>query len=157
MSIAYIGIGSNLGDRRLNCIKAIEALEDLGMHILKRSSMHETKPWGMADQPKFINMALEVETGLAPIELLRALKCIEKNMGRKPEPRWGPRVIDLDILLYDDLILDDDTLVIPHPHMHERAFVLKPLSEIAPEKLHPLLLKKIRVLLHDLQQKAGLH
>ncbi|MGB9716249.1 MAG: 2-amino-4-hydroxy-6-hydroxymethyldihydropteridine diphosphokinase [Thermodesulfovibrionales bacterium] len=141
MAIAYIGIGSNLGNRQENCIHAIDLLEKNGITVKKRSSMYETKPWGMKDQPDFINMALEIETDLDPKELLKILKNIEKEIGRKESFKWGPRVIDLDILLFNDLILSEDDLKIPHPLMHERNFVLKPLCEIAPDKIHPVLKK----------------
>jgi 2-amino-4-hydroxy-6-hydroxymethyldihydropteridine diphosphokinase len=147
MSTAYIGIGSNLGNRQYHCLKAIELIERSGQKISKISSLYETEPWGVRKQPAFINMAVEIETGLPPRELLILCKRIEKRMGRKKTVRWGPRVIDLDILLYDDLAVKDDDIVIPHPLMHRRAFVLEPLSEIAPEKVHPLLKKKITDLL----------
>ena len=113
----------------------------------KQSSMYETKPWGLTDQPDFVNMAVEAETDLAPIELLEMLKKIEKDMGRRDTIRWGPRIIDLDILLYDDIILKTDSLTIPHPLMHEREFVLGPLSEIAGDLIHPVLKKSIGDLL----------
>ena len=149
MSIAYIGIGSNVGNRRYHCLKAVELLEQSGQTVSKISSLYETEPWGVKDQPLFINMAVEIETGFPPKKLLALLKKIEKKMGRKKTVRWGPRVIDLDILFYDDLTLNDDDLVIPHPFMHTRAFVLEPLSEIAPEKVHPVLRKKVAALLRE--------
>ncbi|MBI4945666.1 MAG: 2-amino-4-hydroxy-6-hydroxymethyldihydropteridine diphosphokinase, partial [Bacteroidetes bacterium] len=105
MAIAYIGIGSNLGNREENCKKAISLLEQNGIKVTKRSSFYETEPWGVKDQPKFINMAVEVETHLKPEELLKTIKKIEKDLGRGESMRWGPRVIDLDILLYNNLIL----------------------------------------------------
>jgi 2-amino-4-hydroxy-6-hydroxymethyldihydropteridine diphosphokinase len=148
---AYIGIGSNIGDRRANCLAAIDLLRQNGQTILKRSSSYETEPWGMEDQPRFINMAIEIETDLPPLGLLSLLKKIEKDMGRLYTGRWGPRVIDLDILLYEDLIITDTELQIPHPGVHERAFVLKPLAEIAPKKIHPVLLKRIDELLRILK------
>lgn len=147
MSLVHIGIGSNLGDRRSNCLEAIRRLEENGISVTKRSSLHETEPWGVRDQPKFINMVVEAETALEPEELLAALKRIEQDMGRLPSSRWGPRVMDLDILFYDDLIINDADLKIPHELLHERSFVLGPLSEIAPEKIHPVLRKKIKDLL----------
>jgi 2-amino-4-hydroxy-6-hydroxymethyldihydropteridine diphosphokinase len=149
ISIVYIGIGSNLGNREDNCLKAIESLEKNGLHISKRSSLYETEPWGVKEQPKFVNMAIEAETDLSPKDLLLLLKKIEKDMGRLPSMRWGPRIIDLDILLYDDLRINNTDLQIPHPLMHERDFVLKPLAEIAPEKVHPILSRKIGDLLRN--------
>ncbi len=147
MPIAYIGIGSNLGSREDNCERAIELIAENSIKILKRSSMIETEPWGVKDQPKFINMALEVETKKSPQDLFFILKDIEKAMGRTETEHWGPRIIDLDILFYDDLILKTPELEIPHPFIQERDFVLKPLCEIAPEKIHPVLGKTVRELL----------
>ncbi len=143
MSIVHIGIGSNLGNRQENCLEAIRRLEQNGVVLLKQSSLIETDPWGVADQPRFINLAIEAETDLAPEELLLLLKNIEEAMGREKTAHWGPRVIDLDILFYDDRIIDLPDLQVPHPHLHERDFVLKPLREIAPGKVHPLLGKKV--------------
>ncbi len=155
MAIAYIGIGSNLGNRQKNCSRAIETLEMRGIVVKKRSSIYETKPWGVADQPQFINVVLEVETGLEPYDLLRTLKDIEKEIGRRETFKWGPRIIDLDILLFDDLFLRDNFLQIPHPLMHERDFVLKPLCEIAPDKIHPLLKVKMCDLLQRLEKSKS--
>ncbi len=149
MSIAYIAIGSNVGNRRYHCLKAVELLEQSGQAVSKISSLYETEPWGVKNQPPFINMAVEIETEFPPKKLLGLLKKIEKKMGRKKTVRWGPRVIDLDILFYDDLTLNNDDLVIPHPLMHTRVFVLEPLSEIAPEKVHPVLRKKVASLLRE--------
>lgn len=154
MAIAYIGIGSNLGNRQKNCSRAIEILVTKGIVIRKKSSMYEIEPWGVTDQPRFINMVVEVETELEPHELLRTLKDIEREVGRGETFKWGPRIIDLDILLYDDLFLRDNSLQIPHPLMHKRDFVLKPLCEIAPDKIHPLLKVRIRDLLQR-QEKQG--
>jgi len=144
MAIAYISIGSNLGNREENCRKAIKLIEKNGIAVEKQSRMYETEPWGVKDQPKFINMAIEVETDKKPEELLVILKEIEKEVGRTETVKWGPRVIDLDILFYDDLILKTDHLEIPHPFLHERDFILKPLSEIAPDKRHPVTGKTVR-------------
>jgi 2-amino-4-hydroxy-6-hydroxymethyldihydropteridine diphosphokinase len=155
MSTVYIGIGSNLGDREKNCIRALELLERKGIPVKKRSSLYETEPWGAKDQPLFINMAVEIETALSPPELLNMIKETEKEIGRKPSSRWGPRIIDLDILLFNSTVVEDDSIRIPHPLMHERDFVLKPLSEIAPDAEHPLLHKSIRELLLQLEQTKG--
>lgn len=140
-----------MGDRPANCRNAVERLKDKGIVIKKASSMYETKPWGLEEQPEFINMAIEAETSLSPEELLRALKDIEKEMGRKDTVRWGPRIIDLDILFYDDIVINMGHLQIPHPLLHKRDFVLLPLSEIAPDKVHPVLKKNIRQLKEELK------
>lgn len=150
MSIAYIGIGSNLGRKKENCLKAIQILKDKGLKVTKQSSMFDTKPWGIKNQPEFINMAVEIETELSPYKLLCLLKKIENEMGRENIIKWGPRIIDLDILLYDDLLMNTYELKIPHPLMHKREFVLQPLAEIAPEKVHPVLGKKIKDILQEL-------
>jgi 2-amino-4-hydroxy-6-hydroxymethyldihydropteridine diphosphokinase len=151
MSTAYIGIGSNLGKRRENCLRAIESIERKGILVTRKSSLYETEPWGVKDQPPFLNMSIEVETDLNPLELFSVLKDIERQQGREESVRWGPRVIDLDILLYDDIVMKEERLTIPHPLLHERGFVLIPLNEIAPNVMHPLLRLNVHELLHRLQ------
>jgi len=150
MATVYIGIGSNAGEREEHCLRAIALLEADGLRVTQRSAMYETEPWGITDQRRFINMVIAVETGLLPRGLLLLLKRIEGDIGRRPGLKWGPRLIDLDILLYNDLIMEERDLVIPHSLMHRRDFVLKPLAEIAPDKVHPVLAKKISELLRDL-------
>ncbi len=154
MSIVYIGIGSNLGEREESCLRAIELLEKKGITVVKRSSLYETEPWGMKDQPLFLNMAIEIETDLNPVQLLKALKDIEKAAGREKSCKWGPRILDLDILLFDDIVVHQENLEIPHPLMHERAFVLEPLCEIASGLRHPVLKKSVRELLQQLVKKT---
>jgi len=154
MSIVYIGIGSNLGDRQENCLHAIELLQKKGIVVTKKSSLYETEPWGYKDQPQFINMAIEIETEFNPEELLTVLKNIEREMGREESFRWGPRKVDLDILLFDTIILTEDSLEIPHPLLHKRYFVLRPLCEIASDILHPLLKVSIFDLLQQLCKKS---
>ena len=152
MPVVYIGIGSNIGERAKYCATAVELLERSGMHIICRSGMIETRPWGMPDQPEFINLAVGAETDLSPRALLVLLKRIETDMGRTQEVKWGPRIIDLDILLYDDLQVNETALTVPHPLMHERDFVLRPLTEIAPNMLHPVLKKTVKQLLIKLEE-----
>ena len=123
----YLGLGSNLGDREGNLLQACELLG-----CLEKSKIHETEPFGVLDQPKFLNMVCEIETELSPRELLLFVKNIEKKLGRKKREKWGPREIDIDILFYGDQIIDEPDLKIPHPGIKERDFVLKPLKEIAP-------------------------
>lgn len=129
MHRAYVGLGSNLGDAFENVERAFEALNEAGT-VARRSSLYRTKPWGKIDQPDFVNAVALLETQLAPHDLLRALKAIEKRLGRIESERWGPRAIDLDLLAYDDAIIDSQGLRVPHPQLRERAFVLVPLAEI---------------------------
>lgn len=138
MPTVYIGVGSNMGERHKNCLHAIDLLNRKGIFVKKKSSFYTTRPWGIKNQPDFINMAVEATTELEPLNLLDSIKDIEKNIGRKETFRWGPRIIDLDILLFDDIIFEDERLKIPHPLMHIREFVLRPLCEIAPETVHPV-------------------
>jgi 2-amino-4-hydroxy-6-hydroxymethyldihydropteridine diphosphokinase len=133
MPDVFIGLGSNLGEREKNCEEAIRLIGESGITVVSRSSMYETEPWGVQDQPLFINMVICVRTEREPSELLRELKVVEKKMGRNETKKWAPRIIDLDILLYDDITVDEQDLKIPHPYMFDREFVIKPLSEIAPE------------------------
>ncbi|NTU41690.1 MAG: 2-amino-4-hydroxy-6-hydroxymethyldihydropteridine diphosphokinase [Nitrospirales bacterium] len=155
MATVHLGIGSNQGEREINCMKAIDLLRSKGVLVTKASSLLETEPWGVTDQPRFINMAVEAETELPPEELLRLLKATEKEMGRDEGERWGPRIIDLDILFYEDRVLNAEDLRIPHPWIQARAFVLIPLSEIADEKVHPLLQKTVRQMKEELQHRGA--
>lgn len=133
----YLGLGTNLGDRQANLEAACKALETR-LQVLAKSSVYETPPWGYLDQPKFLNMALKAQTDLSPVELLKLLKELETSLGRRPGERYGPRVIDIDILFYGSLILRQAGLDVPHPRLAERAFVLVPLAEIAPDLRHPV-------------------
>jgi len=156
MALVYISFGSNVGDR-LGNIKG--ALGHISAHssiaITKKSSLYETEPVGYENQDWFLNGVVEIETEIAPDELLSLLKQIEKDMGRREGIRWGPREIDLDILLYEQHCIDEPHLTIPHPRMHERAFVLVPLVEIAPQVIHPVLQKSAAELLGELASAKG--
>ncbi len=136
MSHIYLSLGTNLGDRPANLQQALSALTRR-VTITAVSNVYETEPWGVADQPAFLNICVAGKTTLLPHELLDFCKAIEAEVGRTPSFKWGPRLIDIDILFYDDMIMKDDTLAIPHPFVDERAFVLAPLADIAPELEHP--------------------
>lgn len=134
---AFLALGSNLGNRLANIEIAIDKLEPQ-VHLTDVSSVYETEPWGVLDQPRYLNCVVSSRTVLQPLELLSKLKSIENEMGRQPAVRYGSRVIDLDILLYDDLVMTSEELTIPHPRMLDRGFVLIPLAEIAGGIKHPL-------------------
>ena len=147
---AYLGLGSNLGDREHNLARAVSLLEERLAAPIVVSSVYETRPWGYADQPDFLNLACRVDTAVAPEELLGAAQEVERLIGREPTFRYGPRVIDVDILLFGDRIINADGLRVPHPRLFERAFALAPLAELAPDFTHPELGVSIRELLDRL-------
>jgi len=130
--LVYLALGTNLGDRLANLTSAIQALPPT-VQPLAVSRIYETPPWGYLDQPAFLNQVIQARTGLAPLDLLAWLKRLESDLGRQPGLRYGPRLIDLDILLYDDLQLVIPALTIPHPRLGERAFVMVPLADLAPD------------------------
>ncbi len=134
--LIYLSLGSNLGDRHLNLKRAVDMLPPL-VQVKEKSRIYETEPWGILDQPRFLNQVLCVESELLPWDLLVFLKGLEKRIGRKPGLRYGPREVDIDILLYGERVIDEDLLSIPHQRLQERAFVLVPLAEISPELILP--------------------
>ncbi len=152
MHLVYIGFGSNIGDRLEHIQDAIHALaETEGITLQKISSVYQTDPVGYETQAQFLNGVAAIQTHLPPLSLLRTLKDIEASVGRQHRIRWGPREIDLDILIYGDLCLQTEKLVIPHPEMHLRRFVLAPLAEIAPDFVHPVLKETVQILLERLE------
>ncbi|MCB9007185.1 MAG: 2-amino-4-hydroxy-6-hydroxymethyldihydropteridine diphosphokinase [Ardenticatenaceae bacterium] len=145
MQAIYLGLGTNLGDRAANLQAAVIGLAK-ELVITAVSPLYQTAPWGVTDQPDFINMCLAAETALSPIELLTFIKDLEVEIGRLPSKRWGPRLIDIDLLFYANQILETENLKIPHPELAERAFVLCPLADIAPNFVHPVLRQTIAAL-----------
>lgn len=148
---AYLSIGTNIGDKEKNLNEAIRKMKEFNeIRIEKISSFLETEPWGYTEQDEFLNGALKIKTTFSPKELIKVLLSIESEMKRERVIKWGPRIIDLDVIFYDDLLSDDEEIILPHPRMEEREFVLKPLCEIAPNKIHPLLNKRVYRLLDEL-------
>lgn len=153
MSFAYIALGSNLGDKEKNLRRALLLLTQQGVEVVRVSSFLSTEPYGVTDQPQFLNAVACVRTSLAPLALLDVLLATELAMGRVRLRHWGERNIDLDLLLYEDVVLDTPRLRLPHPDMQNRDFVLLPLAEIAPEFKHPTLQKTIWELKENLMNR----
>jgi 2-amino-4-hydroxy-6-hydroxymethyldihydropteridine diphosphokinase len=147
MKTVYLSLGSNLGDRERNLREAIRMLGEAGVHAQRVSSLYETEPVGVRDQPWFLNLVVEAETELFPRQLLARIHRIEFALGRKRVRPQGPRTADIDILLYGDSVIETEELTVPHPRLEERRFVLEPLAELAPELRHPVSRRTIRELL----------
>ena len=156
MNPAYLGLGSNLGDRRGYLLHALGLLPQEDLALIRCSAIYETEPWGFTEQPRFLNMVCEIETTLSPEELLATAKRVEQVVGRTPHPqRYGPREIDIDLLLYGKTVVSGDGLEVPHPRLVERAFVLVPLLELAPRLRHPVLGLTMQALLARLTDREG--
>jgi 2-amino-4-hydroxy-6-hydroxymethyldihydropteridine diphosphokinase len=137
-SRAYVGLGANLGDRRASLERAVALLgEHPDVRVVARSALHETEPWGPVTQPPFLNGVVAIDTSLSPRELLDLLLGVERELGRVRAERWGPRTVDLDLLLYGEKTVAEPGLVVPHPRLHERAFALEPLAELDPDLVVP--------------------
>ena len=154
--ITYIALGSNVGDKLLQCRKAISEILKIDRHrLLARSSFYKTQAIGYTAQDWFVNAVIKLETELEAHELLRLLKALESRLGQRETFPWGPRTIDLDLLFFDDVQIHSEELVIPHPLLHERRFVLVPLAEIDPHLVHPVLRQTIHELLTQLKEDQG--
>jgi 2-amino-4-hydroxy-6-hydroxymethyldihydropteridine diphosphokinase len=151
-----VGIGSNLGNSIGNCLRVVELISFLDdVEVLQRSSLYRTEPVGFSEQDPFINCVIGAKTTLSAHVFLKSLQRIENEMGRIRAEKWGPRTIDLDILFYGDLTIGDGTLLIPHPELHKRRFVLVPLCEIAPDFVHPVFGVSVKELLGDLKDESS--
>jgi 2-amino-4-hydroxy-6-hydroxymethyldihydropteridine diphosphokinase len=156
--VIYIGIGANLGDREKTLQEATDILNtNPEIAVIAASAVYETAPIGVVDQPYFLNAVLQVYTSLSARSLLNCLLAIERKFGRLRETRWGPRTLDLDILLYGDAVINQPGLQVPHPHLHERAFVLAPLCDLKPDLKHPVLGQSIQFLTESLNKGTSAH
>lgn len=153
MAKVYLSAGSNVGDRQKFIKLALQSISEF-CKIIKVSSLYETEPWGKLDQPQFLNLCLLIETQLQPKQLLKKFKNVESNLGRTKNVKWAEREIDIDILFYENLILNEVDFILPHPRIEERVFVLIPLSEIAPDFIHPVFQKPIRELAKNIDGKG---
>ncbi|EJO5348846.1 2-amino-4-hydroxy-6-hydroxymethyldihydropteridine diphosphokinase [Clostridium botulinum] len=151
MHTAYVAFGSNMGEKENYIKKALEKIEEKGIKIIKVSPIYETEPYGVLDQDSFLNGMVKIETNLTPEDLIKKLLYIEKQLDRVRERKWGPRTIDLDIIFYDDLIINKENLIIPHKDMENREFVLKPLCDIDENLIHPVLKKSVKQLYDELK------
>ncbi len=154
--VSFVCIGSNLGNPIGNCLRAVELISSLDdVDVLQRSSLYRTEPVGFSEQDPFVNCVIEARTTLSAHFFLKSLQQIENDMGRIRAEKWGPRTIDLDILLYGQNTIGDETLLIPHPELHKRRFVLVPLCEIAPDFVHPAFGVSVKELLDGLDDRSG--
>jgi len=156
--VVYLALGSNVGDRQQTIISAIEYLQNHPeFSAITVSSMYLTEPYGFTGQRDFVNCAVRLETLLSPRDILQEIKSIENIFGRTREIKWGPRTLDIDILFYDSKIIQEPDLIIPHPEIHKRTFVLQPLMELCPDFVHPILHRSIRSILDSLQKYSNLN
>jgi 2-amino-4-hydroxy-6-hydroxymethyldihydropteridine diphosphokinase len=155
MKKVFLGIGTNLGERETNLKDTLVGIENNIGHVIKVSSLYETEPWGFKSENQFLNMVVEAETKLTPSGVLGAALMIESFLGRtRGEKQYSSRIIDIDILLYEDMIVDEVSLKIPHPLLHERRFVLVPLCELDPDLVHPVLKKSFRSILESCKDES---
>ena len=150
----FLGLGSNMGSREAHLRNGVQLLAR-SLEVVETSSIYETEPWGYSDQPSFLNMVCRAQTAIAPEDLLLFCQDVEREVGRKPTFHHGPRVLDVDILAYGEQIIATPALEVPHPQLAERAFVLVPLAEVAPEWTHPVLGKSVSQLLEQVSGKEG--
>ena len=152
MSVVYLSLGSNMGDKEDNMRNALKLIKDMD-EIRKVSPLYQTEPMGFKDQSFFLNCVIEVQTNSNPEQMLLFLKSIEQKLGRTASVKNGPRIIDIDILFFDDFCIENDDVIIPHPRLHERLFVLIPLMDVNPDVIHPLLKKTVRELYDAVQHE----
>ncbi len=157
MHNVYLLTGSNVGDKQAHLHRAFNKIGALAGGRIQASAIYQTQPWGVLNHDDYLNQAIQIETALSATELLKGLRAIETSEGRTGDEKNTPRTLDIDILFYDDLLLESAVLVIPHPRLHLRRFVLEPLCEIAPHFIHPVLKKKVSVLLQECADTMQVH